>query len=43
MLHNNGVKKDARYTRTAQLRIRQDEINIITSFAEIANTGKSGK
>jgi hypothetical protein len=23
--------------------VRQDEINIITSFAEIAKTGKSGK
>jgi len=25
------------------INVRQDEINIITSFAEIAKTGKSGK
>jgi len=29
--------------RARSLTVRLDEINIITSFAEIAKTGKSGK
>jgi hypothetical protein len=36
------VKTLARFPRLSSS-VRLDEINIITSFAEIAKTGKSGK
>jgi len=40
---NKANSADAKKRRGSTADVRQDEINIITSFAEIAKTGKSGK
>jgi len=42
-MHNKAFTADRKNPRLLKSDVMLDEINIITSFGEIAKTGKSGK